>query len=278
MPRLIGELMRPQVRIRRPTRFQQIVLGHLRHVKWSVFIAVLSILGLTLMDLLKPWPLKIIFDHILLDKPVPSSLAFLSVVLQSEKVEALVIVSSSIFLISLLGGVFAYAQVYITSRVSNQLVYILRTELFAHVQRLSLSFHHRTRSGELLTKIASDTNAVKDIVSDSALTFISQVLIVIGVFAVMFMLNWKLALIVLATLPFLLGNLLFRYRRAHALAKRQRKKEEKLATHINDVATTVLLVQAFGREKYEEERFDAESAGYLEENIRNARIEAMTLR
>jgi len=263
---------------KRSTRFKQIVLNHLRQVKGGLFFAVFCMLGLTVTDLLRPWPLKIIFDHILLDKPLPHFLSFLEGMLQSGKVLALVATSFTIILIALFGGSLSYLQIYITSRISNQMVYTLRRELFAHLQRLSLSFHNRARSGELLTKITRDTNLLKDVFAESALTFTADLLIVIGVFVIMFTLNWKLGLVVLATFPLLLGNLFYRFKRAKASAQRQRKKEGKIANQISEVLATVLLVQSFGRERYEEERFEAESSEYLEESIRNARIEAVATR
>jgi ATP-binding cassette subfamily B protein len=261
-----------------PSRFRQIIYNYLRQLRWSLLFGVLCMFGLTLTDLLRPWPIKIIFDHILSDRPTPHYLSFLSGVLHSGKLTSLVCVSSGIIMIAVVRGALSYFQVYTTSRVGNQLVYSLRRELFAHIQRLSLSFHNRARSGELLTKVASDTNTLKDVFADLAITNTSDLLTIVGVFAIMFALNWELTSIVLATFPFLLGNLFYRYRRAKASARRQRKTEERIATRISEALTSVLLVQAFGRERYEEERFDIESSAYVQESVRNARVEAMAAR
>ncbi len=261
-----------------PNRFREIILNHLRREKGNLCFAAFCMLGLTLTDLLRPWPIKIIFDHILLDRPLPHYLSFLRETLQSGKVTALVAISFSIVLIAILRGALSYSQVYITSQIGNKLVYTLRRELFGHIQRLSLSFHNRARSGELLTKVAGDTSTVKDVFADLVLTNTSDLLTIIGVFVIMFALNWKLGLIVLGTFPLLLANLFYRYRTAKASARRQRKTEEKIATRISQVLSTAVLVQAFGREKYEEERFDSESSAYVQESIRNARIEAMAAR
>jgi len=257
---------------------RQIIYNYLRQVRWSLFFCVLCMFGLTLTDLLRPWPIKIIFDHILSERPMPHYLSFLSGVFHSGKLTSLVCVSSGIIMIAVVRGALSYFQVYTTSRVGNQLVYSLRRELFAHIQRLSLTFHNRARSGELLTKVASDTNTLKDVFADLAITNITDLLTIVGVFAIMFALNWELTSIVLATFPFLLGNLFYRYRMAKASARRQRKTEEKIATRISEAFTSALLVQAFGRERFEEEQFDTESSAYVQESIRNARVEAMAAR
>jgi ATP-binding cassette, subfamily B, bacterial len=260
------------------TRFRQVIFGYLREAKASLALAALCTLGVTLTELLKPWPIKIIFDYVLLGKALPGYLAFMGGLLDSGKTTFLVTMVGAMVVMAVLIGVFTYLQVYVTSRIGNELVYTLRRTLFAHLQRLSLSFHNRTRSGEHMTKIVSDTNTLKDVFAESALTGSSHILTFVGMFAVMFFLDWRLGLVVFATLPLLGGTLYYRYRAAKASSRRQRKREAVIATRISEVMSTVPLVQAFGRERHEQERFEAESSEFLEESIRNARIEAVATR
>ncbi len=241
-------------------------------------LAALCTLGLTLTELLKPWPIKIILDYVLLGKPLPGYLSFLGGIFDSGRVTFLVAMAVAMVLIALLTGAFTYLQIYITSRIGNELVYTLRRTLFAHLQRLSLSFHNRSRSGEHMTKIVSDTNTLKDVFAESALTASFHILTFVGMFAVMFFLDWRLGLVVFVTLPMLGATLYYRYRASKASSKRQRKREAVIATRISEVMASVPLVQAFGRERHELERFEAESSEYLEESIRNARIEAAASR
>ncbi|PYQ35426.1 MAG: hypothetical protein DMF55_07395 [Acidobacteria bacterium] len=260
------------------SRLAQIVRRQLARSKRGLVWAGVCTLGLTVTELARPWPLKVIFDNILLDKPLPHALSFFQGMLRLGKVGSVIAVSSLIVVIALLRGSFAYSQVHVTARLGNHMVYTLRRELFSHLQRLSLSFHSRARSGELLTKIASDTNALKDVFAESIITVLSQLLTLVGMLALMFALNWRLTLVVLATVPLLGGNLLVLYRKARGIARQQRKKEETIASRISEVMSSVPLVQAFGRERYEEERFGAESAAYLEQSIRNDRIEGAAAR
>jgi ATP-binding cassette subfamily B protein len=260
------------------SNFKQVLLEYLRGAKGGLFLAALCMLGVTLTELLKPWPLAILFDHVLGDEPLPQYLSFAGGLFQGGKILPLVAVSVAIIVIAGLTAAFAYLQIYLTSRIGSELVYTLRRRLFAHLQRLSLSFHNRSRSGEHLTKIVSDTNTLRDTFTEVALNSASQVLTFAGMFAIMFALNWQLALVALATIPFLVGTLVFRYRAAKSSSKKQRKKEEEIANRISEALSTVPLVQAFSRESHEEERFDGESAEYLQESIRNARIEAVATR
>ncbi|MDX2041596.1 MAG: ABC transporter ATP-binding protein [Acidobacteriota bacterium] len=255
-------------------RFQQIVRAHLRRVKGKLCLAALCTLGYTAAELLAPWPLKIIFDHILLEKPLTPALSVLGELLAGGKGFAIVVISIAILLIAAAKGAFSYGQLYLTSRVGHQMVYTLRRELFAHLQRLSLSFHSRARSGELLTKVTSDTNTLKDVFSESALSFVSQVLSVVGMFVVLFALNWRLSLIVMTIFPALLWTIFAIYRRVKLSARRQREREGRIATRISETIGSVVLVRAFGREAYEQQRFDAESSQNLDESVRTARMEA----
>ena len=259
-------------------RLRQIFWAHLRCVKARLLLAGLCTLGVAAMDLLKPLPLKIILDHALLDKPLPQYLAFLSGMVGSDKVLLVVAASVAILLVALCGGLFSYSQIFITSSIGYKMVYSLRRELFAHLQRLSLSFHNHARSGDLMTKISGDTNTLKDLFAESILKFTAQALEVIGMFAIIFALNWKLGLIPLATMPFLCFTLFHLYRKTKASVKKQKRQEGKVASRMTEVLSAIPLVQAFAREKYEEDKFDAVTAQTLQESIRVARLEAAASR
>ena len=259
-------------------RFHQIFRAHLRRVQGRLILAALFTLGVTATELLKPWPLKMIVDHAILDKPLPHFLSFLSGIVEGSKFTLVVEASCAIVLIAVCGGLFSYSQIFITSSIGYKMVYALRRELFAHLQRLSLSFHNHARSGDLMTKIGGDTNTLKDVFAESILRFFSQALEVIGMLAIMLALNWKVGLIPLATMPLLCFSLFHLYRKTKASVKKQKRQEGKVASRMTEVLSAIPLVQAFAREKYEEEKFDAVTAKTLQESIRIARLEAAATR
>jgi ATP-binding cassette, subfamily B, bacterial len=260
------------------TRFRRLLLGHMLQVKGSLLVASMCTLGLALADVLRPWPLKIIVDSILLNKPLPHLLSSLSPLVHSQKTEAVVLISLSIVLITAVKSACAYSQLHITSQVGYRLAHAFRRELFTHLQRLSISFHKRVQSGELLTKVTTDTNNLRDVFSDFVLTFLSESLTLIGMLAIMLAVNWKLSLIVLATIPPLATLSLYRFRTIRDSARRQRKAEGQIASRISETLSSILVVQAFGREHYEERRFDNQSAQTTHEGIRTARMEAAAAR
>ena len=263
---------------RKNLRFRQIFVNHLRQVRWRLFVAAICTVGVAAMELLKPWPLKLILDHVILDKPLPRSWHFFHGIAAAGRTGLLVDSAVAIVLIALCGGVLSYFQIFITSSIGYKMVYALRRELFTHLQQLSLSFHNRSRSGDLMTKIAGDTNTLKDVFADSIMKFASYSLTVIGMLAVMMVIDWKVGAIALATLPFLCFSLFHLFRKTKASVKAQKKQEGKVNSRMTEVLSAIPLVQAFAREHYEEELFDAVTAETVLESIRVARLEAAATR
>src|SRR5262249_13645092 len=257
---------------------REIAGAHLWEMRRSLLAALLCIFGFTLTELLAPWPLKIIFDYVLLDKTLPPSLSWLSGLMAQGKSVAAVVISLSILLIAAGKSLFDYFLLYRTSRVGYQLAHILRRELFSHLQGLSLYFHNRARSGELLNRVTTETEVLKDAFAESVMMAASHLLTVVGMFVIMFLLNWRLSMVAMATFPILFYALASVYRRLKVTARKQREREGVIAARLNEVLTSVPLVKAYGRESYEQERFDAESAITLEQGIEAERLAAVAMR
>jgi ABC-type multidrug transport system fused ATPase/permease subunit len=256
------------------TRFRQFFVTHLGEAKGPLAIAALCTVFGILAELAKPWPLKLIIDHGLLHKELPHSLRFLQPLLADTTVPFIVAACVSIVVISLVAGVCSYFQTFITSSVGYRTVYALRRELFAHLQSLSLSYHTTARSGDLLTKIAGDTNTLKDWFADSLLKFTSQLLTVLGMVVILFTVDWRIGAIALATMPFLGYSLFHVYRKTKISVKTQKKQEGQVAARMGEVLSAVPLVQAFARETHEMRKFDKVTAETVIESIRVARMGA----
>jgi ATP-binding cassette, subfamily B, bacterial len=235
-------------------------------------------LGFTGMVLLGPWPFKLIIDYVLFEKSAASAFPLIQKIVEGEKLTAVFIFSFCILLIAILKGTFAYFQILLTSRIGFELVHKLRRELFAHLQRLSLSFHEQTRSGELLTKITGDTKSLRTAFSESTLSFGAHVLTLTGMLSVMLFLNWKLTIIAMSTFPIHVYVLSKLYKRMKKLVKKERKREGNIASRINEILPVISLVQSFSREEHESQLFDADSRKTLKQSIRVANMGASTSR
>jgi ATP-binding cassette, subfamily B, bacterial len=257
---------------------RRLIRRHLIESRRPLAMAIGCTGAMAAVDLLRPWPVKVVLDHVLLQRPVPEWLPPLRDLMALGQVPALVVCAAAIFAVAAVTGVFAFYQVHFTAAVGNRLVQALRRELFAHLQRLSLSFHARTSSGSLLTTVASDTAALRDTFTDAMLTAGLHAATIVGVFVVMFLLNWRLALVVAATAPLLAWNLLGLYRRTRARADAQRRRQERMATRLHEVFSSVSVVQAFGRERHEHARFQAENDAEISDAVHAARLDALSAR
>src|SRR6185503_4317850 len=260
------------------TKFRHIVTRNLAAEKWNFVVAIVCTLVIAVADLLRPWPLKLIVDNILLGKTLPPSLHSFEGFFRDEKLWTTIAVASLLIVFSAVKGFSVYAQTSITSRIGYRIAHALRHELFSHLQRLSLAFHKRARAGELLTKVTSDTNSVRDAFSEFALTLVTETLTLVGMIVVMFAMNLELSLVVLATFPVLATISVYRFRRIRDSARKVRKAEGNLAARVSETLHAIAIVKAFGRERYETERFESESSETLNESIRTARLEAASSR
>jgi ATP-binding cassette, subfamily B, bacterial len=263
--------MNTKVANRTNTPLRTLIGACLREQRVALVLASMALLGVVLLEVLAPWPLKIIFDHILLAKPLPPSLAYLQPLFDWGVWPALLAATGAIAAIALIAGALAYLELYTTAKVGQQITWRLRSELFSHLQRLSLAYHQSNRSGELLTKVAGDTNLLRDMFSNWALTLCRHVLTLAAMLVVMFLLNWQLALVVAATLPPLLGVIYLLNRRVKASVREQRKHEGNMTSRLNEVLSSIALVQAFGRHSYEEDRFSREIEANYESGMRSTR-------
>jgi ATP-binding cassette subfamily B protein len=258
----------------RSTPLGTVVADGLREQRFGVIAASLCLLGVIAMDLIAPWPLKVIFDHVLLARPLPPMLEPLQSLLNLGTWPALIVLTGAIAAIALLSGVFSYVQLFRSAKIGHSITYKLRSILFAHLQRLSLAYHHQTRIGEQITKVANDTNLLRDVFAEWVLTFAAQLLTLVAMLCMMFWLNWRLASVVAATLTPLLAVIFFLNKRVKKSATDQRRVESRMTSRLNEVLSSIALVQAFGRQQYEEGRFEIEIAANYESDIRSTRATA----
>ncbi len=256
------------------SNFQRLLLSHMRTARWGLFLALGSMLGTALTDLIAPWPLKIIFDYILLDTPLPAGMRFLEEITAGDTFLMLLIVAAAIVVVALLQSSFGYLENYLTTRAGYQLVNTLRRELFLQFQRLPLTFHQESKRGELVFNVADDAQTVRDAFTDSALSLITQVLTIVGMFAIMFYVNWRLALIPLITFPLLFVVYNGLQRRLKMQVRTLRKKEGKIASQLVENLAIMPVIQAFGREAHEAARFATENDQNLESGMRIAQLGA----
>ena len=241
----------------------------------ALTIAVVAVLGETLTDILQPWPIKIVVDNILQSKKLPPVLGDLVTGLFGSNAYAIVnFAVAAVAVIALVGAVSSYFEKYLTTSVSQWVGHDLRRTLYHHIQRLSLAEHDEARSGDLITRVTSDIEAVQDFINAALLGILVDVMTLVGMIGVMFYLNWRFTLIALSVSPVLFLVVYFYTRRIKAASRAVRKQEGILLSVVAEVLTSIRVVKAFAREDYEQGRFESESLANVEAGLEARGIKA----
>jgi subfamily B ATP-binding cassette protein MsbA len=161
--------------------------------------------------------------------------------------------------IAVVGGISGYVEKYLTTSVSQWVAHDLRLLLYQRIQRLSLAEHGKSRTGDLITRVTKDIDAVQDFIESALLGIVVSVLTLIGMVGVMLYVNWRFTLIGLSVAPVLFLFVYFYSRKIKDASRAVKRKETELLSGVAEVFTAIQVVQAFAREDYEDRRFDSES-------------------
>jgi len=240
-------------------------------------LAFLAVIGEAAADLLQPWPLKIIFDDVLKAKPGQVSGWLNHLIISTVGDDHLAILkfaAIAALLIAVLGAAFSYAEKYLTTTVGQWVMHDMRRTLYSHVQRLSLSYHDHKQTGDLISRVTSDIDAVQSFLASGLLSGAVNVLTLVGMIGVMFYVNWQFTLIALSVSPILFVVVYTYTRRIKKAAREVRKKEGEMVSVIQEVLTSIRVVKAFGREEYEQQRLEDESLESVELALRARGLKA----
>ena len=251
---------------------KKIKLGYLLRPHRAVLaLAFVAVLGEAATDLLEPWPLKIVFDYVFGAKHMP---AWMSALLPDNKISILHFAVLAVIVIALAGALSAYAEKYLTTSVGQWVMHDLRRVLYHHIQRLSLAYHDRKPTGDLISTVTADIDAIQDFISQALLGIVVNVLTLVGMLAVMFYLNWRFTLIALSVTPFLFAVVYIYTRRIKQASRALRKKEGEVVSVVAEVLSSIRVVKAFAREDYEEARLAQQSLENVEIALRARSLKA----
>ena len=206
----------------------------------------------TALGLAAPWPLKVAVDHAIGGLPLPRWLAPLGPF--SPYTVAVVAAAAGVALVALGGGI-RYAGTYLSGAAAERIGADLRSAVFEHLLRLSLRFHDRHRSGDLVSRILSDVPRVQDALVASFHSLIPAALSLAGMLAVLLAIDGGLALAALAVVPLLALQIWLSRVRIRTAEREVRDRHGGLAAQATEVLRHVRAVQAFAREDEENRRF-----------------------
>jgi len=226
------------------------------------------------LNLLKPWPFKIIVDQILPGHSNIFQFAFPSLFGSAIKTpaldptQAIALLCLAMVIIQLLWSLLSLASNYMFVKIGLQSLLRLRTELYAHLQRLSLKFHDTRRSADSSFRVAYDSQSVQTIYNKGFTNIIGSGVTLFGTFAVMLRLDWQLTLLSLAIVPLLIGTIYFFAKRIRNQSTTIQEQDSALLTQTQEGLSSIRMVHAFGREEFEVSQFQEQAHGSLQANLR----------
>lgn len=189
-----------------------------------------------------------------------------------KDVQGLFRLSVAAFILFLIYWLGTRKSLLIMADVTNRVLLTIRQELYTHVQSLSFHFFDTRPTGKILARIIGDVNSLKDVLSDSVIRLIPDLLTVMGVAVIMLVKNWKLAMAALLMLPVLMFCMFLIQFKAHKLWQVHRKKSSNLNAFIHEDFSGIRIVQSFAAEKETQKDFDIFS-----EEFRSSFVDAVKI-
>jgi ABC-type multidrug transport system fused ATPase/permease subunit len=233
----------------------------------KTLIAVVALTILTaIFGLAEPWPLAIILNNVLEDQHTSG---FVRAVFGDEPTVWVILVTMVIarFLITAIGNAFTVANHYLGSTMEQNMILDLRSDLFRHVQRLSLTFHDERKTGALMSQINTQAAAVGNIVMVVP-PIAESLLTLIGMFIIATLIDWQLALLSLIILPLLYWSFGLYGKRIVPRLQRVQQLEWQSLSIVHEAMSMLRVIVTFGREEYEHQRFREQGQTAVDERVK----------
>jgi len=239
------------------------ILRYLWPYRIPFTMALFQVILISAFEILKPWPLKVVIDNVLSGKPLEWSFA---ATFDNETI--LVLSCIGLVLIYLLLGGLSILNNYTTIRIGQRMVNDFRSDLYSHLQRLSLAFHSRSRVGDLLYRITSDTYSIQAITMNGVFPVVTATAFLVMMFLVMIRLDWLLTLLALAICPALVITISLMSRRITEAATYFRERESEVFSVVQRAMSAIRIIQAFTKEEEEHRKFMRASVASLGASLR----------
>ena len=232
------------------------VLGYLRPHRGLVLTTLMFATFTTIFDLLPPWLIKVIIDD----------------VIQAQRTDLLPWVLGGLVLAYGLKNTLNSLRIRFNNILEQRVIFHLRQQVFHALQRLSISFYDNRSTGEIMSRVMSDTEHVERIFIDGLEGMLTAFLTLVGITILLFALNWKLALLALIPIPILLVSAIIFSKKVHGYYHEIRKKSADLSAYLQDALSGIRETMGFNRHEHECARFDQKS-----QTVNKSTLKAMFL-
>ncbi|HXT37010.1 MAG TPA: ABC transporter transmembrane domain-containing protein [Chloroflexota bacterium] len=204
-----------------------------------MILATVCLLVASLLNLVFPWIVRSLVD---------------SVFVHHDE-HALNLITLGLFAVFIFQAGFNFSQNYLIGWVGERIIADLRRTIFTHLQSLSQEFYGEHRTGDLMSRVTNDVNAVQNVVSGNLLSLLQQLVTLLGSLVIIFYLDWRLSLLMLVVTPLIAGSAAIFGRLLTRIARRVQEELGNATTVLEETLSNVRVVQAFTREPHEIERY-----------------------
>jgi ATP-binding cassette, subfamily B, bacterial len=215
----------------------------IRRQRWLLsgsFVALLLETGLRLLD---PWPLKFIFDELIL-KGFDTRTSSIALLRNTAPITFLSAVAIAIVIIAILRAFFAYLSTVGMALAASHVMTEIRDQLYSHLQRMSIGFHTHNKSGDLIARVTQDVDLLKNAAITALLPLLTNLFTLVGMVAVMLWMNWQMGLIALTVLPLFVIIAARVSQKIRRVARQQRQLEGDMTATVAESMNAVKVVQA----------------------------------
>ena len=246
---------------------------HIRQFRGLICFSFLALLAEVALKLLEPWPLKFVFDHIIRQygtpkRPLPNFLASL------DPLTLLTIAALAVFVITCLRALASYWETIGFAKLGNRALAKVRSQLYRHVQYLSLSFHTQARTGDLVVRLIGDVGMLQEAAVTALLPLLAKALVVGGMIGLMFWMNWQLGVIAVAVFPLFWLRTISLGKKIREVARKQRRQEGAMAASVAESINAIRTVQALSLEGKFADTFSSTSDSTSLSDVKGKRLSA----
>ena len=235
-------------------RILSYIKPYMHRLIFAMFCTIMAAAG----NLYIPWIIKDMIDEVLADK----------------NGTMLNWIAASIIAIFVVRGLFWYGQNYLMSYVGQSVIIDIRAAVFKKLQRLSVSFYDKNKTGTIMSYVTNDVNALQSAMVENTMEMITEGLILIGSVVAMIYLDWRLTLFTVCTFPVVLWFMEFFGKKIRKTGGRIQECTADITSVLQESVASARVIKSFVREDYEVDRFDVENRANFRANMKNAQLMA----
>ena len=244
------------------SRLMRRLLTYLRPYRWQVTIAIASIILKSFCDVLGPYLVKVAVDRYL--APVKGATSGLWSWLSPRPLHGIAQISAIYFSLLVLTFVFEFLQTYFMQWTGQKVMFDLRSQIFRHLQRMHVAFYDKNPVGRLVTRVTTDVDALNEMFTSGVVSIFEDLFVLLGIVGIMLCMNWKLALITFAVLPFIVvATKIFRDKVRDSY-RRIRTAIARINSYLQEHVSGMVVLQLFNRERKAYDRFSEINRSHMD--------------